>query len=129
MRLLIILSTVLITCMLLGSCSKTNKVLEPGISYGITGIVPQTAANGDTISIYGAGFSNDTAGNTVSIHGVSAKVVTASARMLQVIVPLAPRQGNIEVKTGSQSAANSDPFTLATLVTGNQSQNTTWVSS
>ena len=112
--------------LLLDSCQKTKTNPDGGLSYGISGIEPQMAASGDTAWIYGAGFSSDTASNKVMIHGANARVLAASSGALQVIVPAAPGLGSIQVQTGSQSYTYNGTFLLATVVTGAQSQSTTW---
>src|ERR1700748_880833 len=111
--------------LLLGSCSKTTTI-EPGISYGVTGFDPEMAASGDTVSIFGAGFSADTSGNTVTINGSAAHVVAASASLLKIIVPVGAGRGSVQVKTGSKSSTGSDQFTLATVVSGNQTASAAW---
>ncbi|HXO77521.1 MAG TPA: IPT/TIG domain-containing protein, partial [Puia sp.] len=101
-----------------GSCTKTT-IKEPGISYGIIGVNPEVAATGDTVNIFGAGFSSDTSGNIVTINGGGARVVSASAQQLRVIVPSGVSRGSVGVKTGSQSSTFTEQFTLETVISGN----------
>ncbi|HEV2482972.1 MAG TPA: IPT/TIG domain-containing protein [Puia sp.] len=118
---------IFVVAILFGSCTKKNDLKDAGISYGITGVDPLVAASGDTISIYGAGFSSDTSHNTVTINGATAQVVSASPNLLQVIAPGSGiGRGNVKVHTGSQSATSTDQFTLATVISGDQTQSATW---
>ncbi|GAA4312977.1 hypothetical protein GCM10023149_08540 [Mucilaginibacter gynuensis] len=108
------------------SCKKDKETVNPGIRYGITGVEPAMAGAGDTISIYGAGFQNNVTGNTVKINGAEAKVITASANTLRVIVPGAPRNGNITVQTGSNTNTYDKVFAVITVVKDNISTDTKW---
>jgi hypothetical protein len=112
--------------LILSGCKKTENDLDPGISYGITGIEPAMAASGDTIKIYGIGFQADVNGNTVKINGVSAKIIDASSTVLSAVVPIAAKSGNISVQTGSNSNTYNPNFIVATAITGNRSANETW---
>jgi len=122
---LILLLTAIAIGLLFGSCNKTT-IKEPGISYGIIGVDPEVVATGDTVNIFGAGFSTDTSGNTVKINGGAARVISASTQLLRVIAPSGTARGNVEVKTDAQSSTFKDQFTLATVISGNQTASATW---
>jgi IPT/TIG domain len=126
-RTIIILAATLFTWLFLQSCTKKNDLKDAGISYGITGVDPSMAASGDTVNIFGAGFSSDTSRNAVTINGATAHMVSASPQVLQVIVPAAGvGRGNVQVQTGSQSSTFTDQFTLATVISGSQNASATW---
>ena len=126
-RVTILLAATLFTWFLLQSCTKKNDLKDAGISYGITGVDPSMAASGDTVSIFGAGFASDTSRNVVTINGATAHVVSASSEILKVIVPASGvGRGNVQVQTGSQTSTFTDQFTLATVISGNQSTSATW---
>ncbi|MBN9380946.1 MAG: IPT/TIG domain-containing protein [Chitinophagaceae bacterium] len=99
------------------SCKK-NADHADGLSYGIVGVEPGSAHTGDTVTIYGVGFQPDNAANKVTINGVDAKVVAAGKSELRVIVPDAPRNGNISVTTGSQSFNFGQTFNITTVLSG-----------
>lgn len=122
---LLFLLIVNLSC-LLHSCQKKDNILQPGIAFGITGIEPGTAASGDTVSIFGAGFSADTAGNTITFGGKMAKVVSAGSQLLRVIVPEAGKHPAIQVTTGARSSTYQDPFTVALVIAGSQDKSLTW---
>ena len=108
------------------ACKKNNEITSSGISFGITGVEPLIAGTGDTLKIYGQGFQESNDGNTVKINGVNAKVVSASASILSVIVPIAPRNGVVSVQTGNNTSTYNQNFTVETVITGDQTANTTW---
>src|ERR1700760_748576 len=126
MRIFLLMMTVFFCWLLFDSCQKTSTKSDGGLSYGISGIEPEMATSGDTAWIYGVGFSADTASNKVTVHGADARIVAASSGALQIIVPAGPGAGSIQVQTGSKSYTYDGPFVLATMVTGTQSQSTTW---
>lgn len=108
------------------SCKKNADHPDAGgLSYGIVGIEPGSARTGDTVTIYGVGFKPDAAANKVSINGVDATIVEAGKSALRVIVPDAPRTGNISVTTGSLSFNFNLTFNITTVLSGELSGNLT----
>src|ERR1700744_683570 len=102
------------------SCKKNNDNVTPGISYGIIGIEPAMASTGDTIKVYGIGFNASAAGNTLKLNGVAAKIISASASELDVVVPVAPRSGKVSVETGGKTFTYGPGFIVATVIAGKQ---------
>ncbi|HTJ14532.1 MAG TPA: IPT/TIG domain-containing protein [Dinghuibacter sp.] len=126
MKLLQITAAVALIAWSLSSCTKTTNNNNGGLSYGITGIEPQFAGAGDTIDVYGVGFAASATGNMLTVNGVQATIVKATPEDLTIVVPTAPKQGNVQVKTGSQSFTYTGPFVLGAVVTGSQSKSVTW---
>ena len=75
-------------------------VREPG-SLRITGVDPSVLIEGEPATIQGQGFSLSPAGNAVSIGGVTATVISATATSLEIDVPYAdclpPRRAELSV--------------------------------
>lgn len=65
----------------------------------IESLIPATGQQGDTITIMGSHFGADTSANKVTMNGVDAKIVSANASTLRVLVPDMQIPGNVQVKT------------------------------
>ena len=94
-----------------------DKTPDPGppvvVAPTITSIDPATAPVGTTIAINGTNFNTSPGSNTVSIGGVTATIVSASAMRLVVTVPPGAQTGAIAVTTGGQTVQSATTFTLA----------------
>lgn len=110
---------------LLSSCKKSDDNVNPGISYGITGMEPAMAGAGDTIKVYGVGFQANLSGNSLTINDADAKIVSATTTQLNVVVPVASQSGKVVIKTGTQSYTYDQPFTVVTVISGTQTASTT----
>ena len=75
----------------------------------ISGIEPSVLVEGASARITGSGFSVAAAQNQVSVGGLAARVISASATSLSVEVPysdcLPPRRAELRVSVGSQGDA------------------------
>ena len=75
----------------------------------ISGIEPSVLVEGASARITGSGFSIAAAQNQVSVGGLAARVTSASATSLSIVVPwsdcLPPRRDELRVSVGSQSDA------------------------
>ncbi len=70
------------------SCEKIGLRPESASnSLEIDSISPSQATIGDTLSIFGKGFSSISVQNVVSLNGVSATVISASSSQLSLVVP------------------------------------------
>ncbi|MBI3825758.1 MAG: IPT/TIG domain-containing protein, partial [Candidatus Rokubacteria bacterium] len=67
---------------------------------------------GDTLSIYGAGFDPSPGQDTVTINGVLATVVSASATKLTVLIPAGATSGYVLVTTAHGTAQSPQPITV-----------------
>jgi hypothetical protein len=83
----------------------------------IQSFAPESAAKDSIVIIEGANFSSNGAGNTVTINGVAAIVLTASPTSISVKVPLHAGNGKIAVRTGSSTATSAKDFTYIFTVT------------
>lgn len=94
-----------------------DKTPDPGPPVStvptIVSIDPATAPVGSTIAINGTNFNTTPGSNTVSIGGVTATVVTATAGRLVVTVPMGAQNGAISVTTGGQTVQSTTTFTVA----------------
>lgn len=117
-----------IFCLLGVSCKKDNNNPGQGISYGITGIEPMIAESGDTVRVYGIGFSADIGSNEVKINNAVAKIVAASPDELSVVVPAGGKTGNVWVKTANKTNTFNQPFSIIIAVSGDQDSSRTLTS-
>ena len=92
--------------------SLTLAVLAP---FSITGLTPASGPVGTPVTISGAGFDPNTAGNEVRFNGERAIVGAASAMELRVIVPIKATSGPVTVTTASGTATSPTPFTVQPL--------------
>lgn len=76
-----------------------------------------SGSEGSTIVITGTNFSTTAASNTVTIGGVVATVVSATATQLVVTVPSGATSGVITVTVGGVTATSSGTFTVTTAST------------
>ncbi|MEZ0542802.1 IPT/TIG domain-containing protein [Fibrella arboris] len=79
----------------------------------VTSIDPASAPVGSTIAINGTNFSTTPGSNTVSIGGVVATVVSASATRLVVTVPTGAQSGAIAVTVGGTTVQSTTSFTVS----------------
>ncbi|RLB32371.1 MAG: hypothetical protein DRH20_14890, partial [Deltaproteobacteria bacterium] len=77
------------------------------VQHRITGVSPQGAGWGDTLTINGMGFDKDPAQNTVTIGGMSAEVTAAAYDQLEVTVPEGCPNGDVIVTVNEK---DSDPY-------------------
>lgn len=93
------------------SCKKDSatpdKVPTPNdTTLKVSSLSNTTLHYGDTITIKGNNFSTTALNNTVTINGMSAIVVSATATEVKVIVPaVGATGGEVKISTGSQSAS------------------------
>ncbi|MCC7526295.1 MAG: IPT/TIG domain-containing protein [Chitinophagaceae bacterium] len=93
------------------SCKKDNatpdKVPTPkDTTLKVSSLSNTTLHYGDTLTIKGNNFSTTAFNNTVSINGVSAMVLSATATEVKVIVPaVGATGGEVKISTGSQGAS------------------------
>ncbi|MBO0934272.1 IPT/TIG domain-containing protein [Fibrella aquatilis] len=92
---------------------KTPDPAPVPVVTTIASIDPATAPVGSTIAINGTNFNTSPGSNTVSIGGITATIVSASATRLVVTVPTGAQTGAIAVTTGGQTVQSTTPFTVA----------------
>lgn len=102
------------------ACKKTNTPdptpqPDPKPVTSITSIDPATAPVGSTIAVNGTNFSTDPASNTITIGGVTATVVSATATRLVVVVPAGAANGPVTVTAGGQTAQSQILFTVTVI--------------
>ena len=79
----------------------------------IASIDPATAPVGSTIAVNGTNFSTTPGSNTITIGGVTATIVSASATRLVVTVPEGAQSGAIAVTVGGTTVQGPTTFTVA----------------
>lgn len=99
----------LVFCLaIFAGCKKerAKPVLPPDVA--VSSITPDKGAAGSTITITGSGFSADPKGNKVTINGVEAEVVSATATSLTVKVPENAGSGKVVVTVGDKTFTGPD---------------------
>ncbi len=93
--------------MVVSSDNGINLLLI-GTSPTISSLSSNQAQAGSQLTIYGSGFSS--AGNTVSISGVNASIVSQSPSQITVVVPGGLCPGVLTIETGCGYVTNSVEF-------------------
>jgi uncharacterized protein (TIGR03437 family) len=78
----------------------------------ITGFSPASGASGTTVGISGTNFSTVPANNVIKFKGTTAGVVSATATLLTVAVPVGAATGKITVEVGGLTATSANDFTV-----------------
>ena len=73
---------------------------------------PSKGAVGDTVTIFGTGFSTTPSQNTVSFNGTAATVSSSTANQIIVTVPAGATTGTLSVTSPAGSAVSSSVFTV-----------------
>lgn len=76
----------------------------------ISGLSPDTGAEGATVTITGVNFSASIINNLVRFNGALALVTAATTTRLTVIVPEDGSTGKVTVQVGSQTAISAEDF-------------------
>ncbi len=85
-------------------------------SLAILNFTPQQGNNGETVTLYGQGFSPTPGANTVQFNGLQATVSTATATTLTVTVPTSATTGPITVEVGTATVSTTPMnFTIVPL--------------
>ncbi|MDB6101579.1 MAG: hypothetical protein JWO52_1578, partial [Gammaproteobacteria bacterium] len=85
--------------------------LAPG-QLSVLALTSAQGSVGGTITIEGTGFSTNPSNDVVTINGVTATVVSATATQLVVQVPSGATTGQVSVTVGSNTASSSQNFVL-----------------
>jgi sugar lactone lactonase YvrE len=93
-----------------GNPTPVNPPPPAPAQLSITSFSPTSAAKDSVITINGKGFSTTTTGNTVTINGMAATIVTATTDVLTVKVPVHAGTGVLQVQVGSQTAGATPAF-------------------
>lgn len=105
MKYILHVRTLLLASLGLGACTQRQEVLPALILAAVTPGTPviggnsfQTAVIGDVLTLTGQGFSSSATGNQVTVAGIPAPVLTASATALTARVPAGVPFANVEVQ-------------------------------
>jgi len=85
---------------------------EPTATLAISDLSSPEGAPGSTLTIVGSGFSTNPSSDVVTINGVAATVVSATASELVVDVPAGATSGPVQVQTGTGTVTSSTNFTV-----------------
>ena len=84
----------------------------PTSALRIIDFSPSQAATGSTLSIRGEGFSTVPSQNNVTLNGVPAAIISATANEIKVDVPKGDLcTGSVQVSVGDKTAVSDKPFT------------------
>ncbi len=89
---------------LITSCSKNSST--PPVVPGISSFAPHITGPGYQLTIAGSNFSATASQNTVTINGVAATVVSATAGVLKVTVPDDATSGKIVISVNGQTTTS-----------------------
>ena len=78
----------------------------------IVAFTPERGQVGDTVTIYGTGFSAGAGQNAITFNGTAATVASSSATTIVTIVPAAATTGPISVTAPGGSATSTAAFTV-----------------
>jgi Domain of unknown function (DUF6531)/IPT/TIG domain len=98
-----------------GNLSSVAKKSSTKLS--IIQLEPSKGAVGETVNIWGTGFSTTPSNDTVKFHGTAATVTAATAYTLAVKVPSGATTGTVTVQTTTEGPVTSaQTFTVASAV-------------
>jgi RHS repeat-associated protein len=99
-----------------GNLSSVKRISSTKLS--IIEVEPTKGAVGETVDIWGTGFSSTAANDTVKFNGTAATVTAASADTLAVKVPSGATTGTVTVQTTTEGPVTSgQTFTVASAPT------------
>ena len=84
----------------------------------VSGFSASPVLAGQTLNIQGSGFSTTATNNLVRIGGTEARVITAVANLLSVVVPFGVQGGPVSVRTGQGEGASANPLAVRTSISG-----------
>jgi|HubBroStandDraft_6_1064221.scaffolds.fasta_scaffold93599_2 hypothetical protein len=98
-----------------GNLSSIAKKSSTKLS--IVQLEPSKGAVGETVDVWGTGFSSTPSNDTVKFHGTAATVSAASAYELAVKVPTSATTGTVTVQTTTEGpVTSSQTFTVTSAV-------------
>jgi YD repeat-containing protein len=93
-----------------GNLLGISRVTSTQVS--VIELSPDAGPVGQSVTIYGTGFSATTGQNSVSFNGTPASIVSASTTMLVVTVPSGAATGTIGVTSPNGADSSDTPFTV-----------------
>jgi len=84
----------------------------------VSGFSVSPVLAGQTLNIQGSDFSTTAANNLARIGGSEARVVTAAANLLSVIVPFGVQGGPVSVRTSQGEGASANPLAVRASISG-----------
>lgn len=98
-----------------GSLSTVTRKSSAKLS--IIQLEPTSGSVGETVNVWGTGFSTTPSSDTVKFHGTAATVTAATAYTLAVKVPSGATSGTVTVQTPTEGpVTSSQSFTVASAV-------------
>lgn len=111
-----------VTLVVNGVSSNTVTVNLAGTPSSVLSInsfsVTDGAIAGQTVSITGNGFSTTTSDNIVRFGSAQARVISASANQLTVIVPFGAQSGRVTIQTSQGETRSTAVFLVKTSLSG-----------
>ena len=98
-----------------GNILQINRsTVAPG-ALTIFNITPSTVATGGRLTIQGQGFSTNISQDSVTIDGLAATVLSATATSLVVLIPVNATSGSVAVTVGGTTVTSGAPITILPL--------------
>jgi hypothetical protein len=107
--------TVSISATSAGSRVSATISITVAEAPAISGVTPTTLTAGQTATIIGTGFAPTTDGNSITVRGVPATIISASSTLLRFLVPCV-NSGTAPIEVGTVIGV-SRPLTAALAVT------------
>ncbi|HEX3747013.1 MAG TPA: IPT/TIG domain-containing protein [Bryobacteraceae bacterium] len=98
-----------------GNILQVTRSTLTANALAVLNVTPATMYSGSTITILGQNFSPATSGNTVTIGGVAATVIAATATSLTVVLPANAASGVVSVTAGGVTVSWSGSTVFYTL--------------
>ncbi len=99
---------------LVGNLTSITRTTSAQVA--IIEFTPNQGPIGQSVTIYGTGFSATPGSNTVTFNGTSATVSSATVNKLVVTVPSGATTGTIAVTSPNGSASSADSFSVGSAV-------------
>ena len=98
-----------------GNITQINRSsVAPG-ALTIFNFTPQDVVDGGTVTIQGQGFTTTASNDIVTVNGVAAQVVSATATTLVITIPGSATSGAIAVTVGGKTATSPTNLTIIPL--------------
>jgi YD repeat-containing protein len=97
-----------------GNIINVSRTTLPAAQLSIVNVTPSTSpATGTKLTIFGQNFSPTVAGNTVTVGGITATIISATPTQLVVLIPPGTAGGAISVTVGGVTTTWSNNLTVA----------------
>ena len=111
-------STGVVVAYVYDAVGNITQINRSNVATGVLTIfsfTPQDVVVGNTVTIQGQGFSITASNDIVTVNGIAAQVISATANTLVITVPGSATSGVIAVKVGGKTATSTTNLTIVPL--------------